>query len=260
MKPPRLRKTQRRNLRLEILHLAPHLPRIRQKMRMNPRPTNPLHPARHRVPEQDPLQPALLAPIRELHRLKHAHNLKRREGVHRPRVRQLGAREEVVQALHVQGGHFHAECGAEDGDHCEGEAGVHGGGGGSVLGVEGVGFPVVEDHEAAVFEAADAVGAVGGQVCGAGLAVGEAGGGGGGGAELEDVVGDGGDHFGEWCFFGVGGRDGVFVILVFRVSRRPGFWMSGDDPEWQSAMSVCDSDIDTNYFLRTDSVGSYLLW
>ena len=76
--------------------------------------------------------------------------------------------------------------------------------------------------------------------------MGEAGGGGGGGAELEDVVGDGGDHFGECCFFGVGGRDGVFVILVFRVSRRPGFWMSGDDPEWQSAMRIGNSDVDTN--------------
>lgn len=28
------------------------------------------------------------------------------------------------------------------------------------------------------------------------------------------------------------------VILMFRVSRRPGFWMSGDSPEWQSAMRV----------------------
>ena len=162
MKPPRLRKTQRRNLRLKILHFSPYLPRVRQKMRMNPRPTNAPHPTRHHISKQNPLQPALLAPIRKLHRLEHAHDLERRERIHRPRVRQLGAREEVVQALHVQGGDFHAVGGAEDGDHCEGEAGIQGCRGGFVLGVEGVGFPVVEDHEAAVFEAADAVGAVGG--------------------------------------------------------------------------------------------------
>ena len=57
----------------------------------------------------------------------------------------------------------------------------------------------------------------------------------------------------EETIFGLGGVSwgwvggiGAVVISMFRVSRRPGFWISGDSPEWQSAMRIGSSDVDTN--------------
>ena len=52
--------------------------------------------------------------------------------------------------------------GFEDGDHGKGEAGVGWCGGGQAVGLDFVGEGGEEEHEGAIFENADAVGAVGG--------------------------------------------------------------------------------------------------